>query len=90
MIPPGPLLCYYFLCSYPEHTLRAWSRIYGPLFSIWMGNQLFVMISNARIDLLVNNGAMQMMFPLQVTASMDCHAATFPQGHPRILLCLSL
>ncbi|KAI9450812.1 hypothetical protein F5148DRAFT_1335212, partial [Russula earlei] len=55
---PGPLLRYYFLRSYPEHTLRAWSRIYGPLFSIWMGNQLFVVISNARIDLLVNNSAM--------------------------------
>ncbi|KAI9451649.1 hypothetical protein F5148DRAFT_986432 [Russula earlei] len=86
MIPPGPLLHYYFLRSYPEHTLRAWSRIYGTLFSIWMGNQLFVVISNAQIDLLVNNGAMQMMFPLQATASTDCHAATFPQGHPRILL----
>ncbi|KAI9451204.1 cytochrome P450 [Russula earlei] len=59
MIPPGPLLLYYFLRSYPERTLRAWSRIYGPLFSIWMGNQLFVVISDARIakDLLVNNGA---------------------------------
>ncbi|KAI9464306.1 hypothetical protein F5148DRAFT_982175 [Russula earlei] len=86
MIPPGLLLRYYFLRSYPEHTLRAWSRIYGTLFSIWMGNQLFVVISNAQIDLLVNNGAMQMMFPLQVTASTNCHAATFPQGHPRILL----
>ncbi|KAI9434566.1 hypothetical protein F5148DRAFT_990018 [Russula earlei] len=86
MIPPGLLLHYYFLRSYPEHTLRAWPRIYGTLFSIWMGNQLFVMISNAQIDLLVNNGTMQMMFPLQATASMDHHAATFPQGHPRILL----
>ncbi|KAH9959782.1 cytochrome P450 [Russula dissimulans] len=58
-IPPGPLLRYYFLRRYPELTLRSWSRVYGPLFSVWMGNQLFVVISDARIakDLLVSNGA---------------------------------
>ena len=58
-IPPGPLLHYAFLRHYPERTLRAWARTYGPLFSVWMGNQLFVVISDARIakDLLVSNGA---------------------------------
>jgi hypothetical protein len=50
---------YAFLRHYPERTLRAWARTYGPLFSVWMGNQLFVVISDARIakDLLVSNGA---------------------------------
>lgn len=58
-IPPGPLLRYAFLRRYPERALRAWARTYGPLFSLWMGNQLFVVISDARIakDLLVSNGA---------------------------------
>jgi Cytochrome P450 len=58
-IPPGPLLRYAFLRRYPEQTLRAWAKAYGPLFSVWMGNQLFVVVSDARIakDLLVSNGA---------------------------------
>jgi hypothetical protein len=36
-----------------------WAKAYGPLFSILLGNQLFVVISDARIakDLLVSNGA---------------------------------
>ena len=58
-IPPGPLLRYAFLRRYPERALRAWARAYGPLLSVWMGNQLFVVISDARIakDLLVSNSA---------------------------------
>ena len=58
-IPPGPFLRYAFLRHYPERTLLAWARTYGPLFSVWMGNQLFVVISDARIakDILVSNGA---------------------------------
>jgi hypothetical protein len=58
-IPPGPLLRYAFLRRYPERALRAWARAYGPLLSVWMGNQLFVVISDARVakDLLVSNGA---------------------------------
>ncbi|KAH9991551.1 cytochrome P450 [Russula vinacea] len=58
-IPPGPPLRYAYLRRCPELALQAWSRTYGPLFSVWMGNQLFVVISNARIakDLLVSNGA---------------------------------
>ena len=58
-IPPGPLLRYAFLRRYPERALRAWAITYGPLFSVWMGNQLFVVVSDARIakDLLVSNGA---------------------------------
>jgi len=58
-IPPGPLLRYAFLRRYPERAIRAWARAYGPLLSVWMGNQLFVVISDARVakDLLVSNGA---------------------------------
>jgi Cytochrome P450 len=58
-IPPGPLLRYAFLRRYPERALHAWAKAYGPLFSLWMGNQLFVVISDAHIakDLLVSKGA---------------------------------
>ncbi|KAJ7837968.1 cytochrome P450 [Mycena olivaceomarginata] len=58
-IPSGPWLRYAFLRKYPERALHAWAKIYGPLFSIWMGNQLFVVISDSRIarDLLVTQGA---------------------------------
>jgi hypothetical protein len=58
-IPPGPLFRYAFLRRYPERALRAWAGTYGPLFSIWMGNQLFVVVSDAHIarDLFVSNGA---------------------------------
>jgi hypothetical protein len=58
-IPPGPLLRYAFLCRYPERAIRAWARTYGPLLSVWMGNQLFIVISDSRVakDLLVSNGA---------------------------------
>ncbi len=58
-IPPGPPIRYPFLRRHAERALRAWSRTYGPLFSLWMGNQLFVVISDARIgkDLLVSNSA---------------------------------
>ena len=58
-IPPGPLFRYAFLRKYPERTLYAWAKKFGPLFSIWMGNQLFVVISDPCVarDLLVTNGA---------------------------------
>jgi len=58
-IPPGPLFRYGFLRRYPERALRTWAQAYGPLFSVWMGNQLVVVISDARVakDLLVANGA---------------------------------
>jgi hypothetical protein len=57
-IPPGPLFRYLSISTYPEYVLRDWSKTYGPLFSLWMGDQLFVIISDARIakDLLVSNG----------------------------------
>jgi hypothetical protein len=33
-IPPGPPIRYPFLRRHPERALRAWSRTYGPLFSL--------------------------------------------------------
>ena len=58
-IPPGPLFRYAFLRKYPERALYAWAKTYGPLFSVWMGNQLFVVISDPIVarELLVTNGA---------------------------------
>lgn len=58
-LPPGPLFRYAFLRKYPERALAAWAKTYGSLFSIWMGSQLFVVISDAHVarELLVNHGA---------------------------------
>ncbi|KIK54001.1 hypothetical protein GYMLUDRAFT_77292 [Collybiopsis luxurians FD-317 M1] len=45
---------------YPERVLHTWASKYGHLFSIWMGTQLAVVISDPKVarDLLVNNGAL--------------------------------
>ncbi|KIM37141.1 hypothetical protein M413DRAFT_31085 [Hebeloma cylindrosporum] len=58
-LPPGPPIRYAFLRNYPERALDYWAKKYGPLFSIWMGSQLFVVISDPQIarDLLVTQGA---------------------------------
>jgi len=57
-IPPGPLLRYAFLRKYPERALHAWALKYGPLFSLFLGNQLFMVVSDPQIahDLFVKNG----------------------------------
>ncbi|KAJ3481074.1 hypothetical protein NLI96_g7906 [Meripilus lineatus] len=58
-IPPGPLLRYAFLRGDPERSLHVWAKRYGPLFSVWMGNQLCVVISDPQVarDLFVTNGS---------------------------------
>ena len=58
-LPPGPAVRYAFLGKFPELSLDAWSKKYGPLFSIWMGSQLFIVVSDAQIarELLVVKGA---------------------------------
>lgn len=58
-LPPGPFFRYACLRAYPERVVSGWAKKYGPLFSVFMGNQLFVVISDPKIakDLLVNNGA---------------------------------
>jgi hypothetical protein len=47
------------LTSYPELTLARWAKRFGPLYSMWLGSQLFVVVSDPGIakDLLVTNGA---------------------------------
>ncbi|KXN91381.1 3-hydroxyphenylacetate 6-hydroxylase [Leucoagaricus sp. SymC.cos] len=63
-IPGGPMGLpivgsFPFLTHYPELTLDYWAKRYGPLYSLWLGNQLFVIISDPIIvkDLMVTNGA---------------------------------
>ena len=78
-IPPGPLIRYPCLRRHPERTLRAWSMTYGPLFSLWMGNQLFVVISDARIakDLLVSNSA---IFSSRMQYFIKCQTILHSRG----------
>ncbi|KAI3613825.1 cytochrome p450 [Moniliophthora roreri] len=63
-IPPGPIGLpivgsFPFLTHYPELTLDYWAKRFGPLYSLWLGNQLFVIVSDPHIvkDLMVTNGA---------------------------------
>ncbi|KAF5370951.1 hypothetical protein D9757_009883 [Collybiopsis confluens] len=63
-IPPGPLGLpilgsFPFLTHFPELTLDYWAKKFGPLYSLWLGNQLFVIVSDPQIvkDLMVTNGA---------------------------------
>ena len=48
-----------FLTRYPELTLDYWAKKFGDMYSIWLGNQLFVVVSDPKIikDLMVTNGA---------------------------------
>ncbi|KAF8878782.1 cytochrome P450 [Infundibulicybe gibba] len=63
-IPNGPvglpiLGSFPFLTNYPELTLDYWAKKFGPLYSLWLGNQLFVIVSDPQVvkDLMVTNGA---------------------------------
>ncbi|EGO26305.1 hypothetical protein SERLADRAFT_367896 [Serpula lacrymans var. lacrymans S7.9] len=58
-LPPGPPLRYPFLPKYNERILHRWTKKYGPLYSVWMGNQLFVVLNDPTVvrDLLVVHGA---------------------------------
>ena len=48
-----------FLTHHPELVLDLWYKKCGPLYSLWLGNQLFVIIPDPDIakDLFVTNGA---------------------------------
>ena len=48
-----------FLTRYPELTLDYWAKKFGDMYSIWLGNQLFVVVSDPKVikDLMVTNGA---------------------------------
>ncbi|TFK38305.1 cytochrome P450 [Crucibulum laeve] len=58
-IPPGPSIRYAFLRKYAEQALYDWTNKFGPLFLLWMGSQLFIVVSDPQIarDLFVTNGA---------------------------------
>ena len=58
-IPPGPRMRHFSLSQYPERRLDTWAKKYGPLYSFYLGDQLYVIISDVNIarELLVNNGA---------------------------------
>lgn len=58
-LPPGPPVRYAFLNKYAELALDNWAKKYGPMFSMWLGSQLFIVISDPHVarDLLVTNGA---------------------------------
>ncbi|ETW78112.1 cytochrome P450 monooxygenase 69 [Heterobasidion irregulare TC 32-1] len=63
-IPNGPwgmpiVGSFPFLTRYPELTLDYWAKKFGDMYSIWLGNQLFVVVSDPKIikDLMVTNGA---------------------------------
>ncbi|KAH7107214.1 cytochrome P450 [Auriculariales sp. MPI-PUGE-AT-0066] len=47
-----------FLTAYPELTLTRWQQRYGPIYSMTLGRQLFVVVSDPGIakELLVTNG----------------------------------
>lgn len=62
-IPNGPrgfpiLGSFPFLTAYPELTLTYWQRKFGPIYSMWLGKQLMIVVSDPGIakDLLVTNG----------------------------------
>ena len=50
---------FYSLMSFPELKLYEWAQKFGSICSMWLGNQLFVVISDPNVvkDLLVSNGA---------------------------------
>ncbi|KAF9258035.1 cytochrome P450 [Marasmius fiardii PR-910] len=58
-LPPGPFFRYPFLPKYNERILHKWTKQYGGIYSVWMGDQLFVVLNDPIIvrDLLVTNGA---------------------------------
>ncbi|KAK8122217.1 hypothetical protein PG984_010887 [Apiospora sp. TS-2023a] len=63
-VPKGPrglpiLGSFPFLTHYPELTLSRWAEKFGPLYSLWLGNQRVVVISSPEVakDLLVINGS---------------------------------
>ncbi|CAG8314838.1 unnamed protein product [Penicillium salamii] len=62
-IPKGPMGLpiigsFYALTRFPELTLDFWAKKFGKLYSIWLGNQLFVIVSDPNVakDLMVTNG----------------------------------
>lgn len=49
---------FFYLTHYPELKLDYWAKKFGDLYSIWLGNQLFLIVSDPVIakELMVSNG----------------------------------
>lgn len=47
------------MTHYPELTLDYWAKNYGNLYTVWLGSQNFLIVSDTSIakDLMVTNGA---------------------------------
>lgn len=47
------------MTHYPELTLDYWAKKFGGLYTVWLGAQNFLIISDVNIakDLMVTNGA---------------------------------
>ena len=58
-IPPGPWRRYASLRTYPERVLHRWTKIYGHIYSIFMGDQLVIVVAHPQVaqDLLVDKGS---------------------------------
>jgi hypothetical protein len=48
-----------FLSHYPELALDKWAKKFGSLYSMWLGDQLFVVLSDPQVikDLVITNGS---------------------------------
>ena len=88
-LPPGPPIRYAFLRKYLELSVDYWAKKYGSLFSIWMGSQLFVFISDPHIarDLLVVNGAIfssRKRYFVKNQVILDRKSTRLNSSHPSI------
>ncbi|KAF8883317.1 cytochrome P450 [Gymnopilus junonius] len=59
-IPHGPIGLplvgsFPFLTEWPELILDRWAKKYGSLYSMWLGNQLFVIISDPHVKMYVKS-----------------------------------
>ncbi|KAG6818699.1 hypothetical protein H0H93_002698, partial [Arthromyces matolae] len=67
------------LTRYPEITLDYWAKKFGPIYSMWLGNQLVVVISDPHIvkDLMVSHGA---IFSSRREGFLKCQTAFAGRG----------
>jgi len=63
-MPDGPkglpiVGSFFSMTNYPELTLDFWAKKFGDLYTVWLGSQPFVIVSDPEIakDLMVTNGA---------------------------------
>jgi len=63
----------------PEHILDLWAKKYGPIYSFWLGNQQFVILSDPNVvkDLLVSQSA---IFSSRKDFHIKCHTILAGRG----------